>query len=545
MTKNELRALCKERRAAIPPDGKRKLDALICRRIAGSAEFKRAGTVLLYAPIKGEIDLLPLIAICRKQGKRVAFPVTDMQSGTMIFKYLDEGKKLIPTGKWHIPEPPADAEICMPDADTLCILPALCFDEAGNRLGYGKGFYDSFLADFEGVSMGAVYERLMARAVPVEAHDCPADVIVNERRVIRTGSSERGSDGRGEGSPDPVRTVLSRIRGVIGGLLSGWLGGAKKAPVNAKTAASAGEVKPLHVPPVLVLSVFLLLILSRWIEGSLTRRGSEYVGVILLQILIFILPVFLYVQLRGAHFSKRIRLRILRPEHLWFCFCALIVMITGSLLLSILTGGIASLGESFTLYDTFTAHSGGSVWETVYVILAYALLPALCEEPVFRAVLCAEYEGAGVGVSVTVSALFFAMLHFSFPLFPNYFFLGLILAAVLYATRSTLAPILLHLLYNLFCLFGQPYLSAFYVYAGSNDIFLFCLIVLLLLFAAFGAGEARKIYYLYAKANLDSEYTVPVRLSAYPKRIWRAIASPATAVAAAVWLVMAILSALR
>ncbi len=542
MTKQELRALCKERRAAIPPEGKKKLDAIIRRRIAASAEFKRADTVLLYAPIKGEIDLLPLIGVCRKTGKRVAFPVTDVQAGTMVFKYLDKGKKLIRTGKWQIPEPSADAEICIPNANTLCVLPALSFDESGNRLGYGRGFYDAFLSDFEGVSMGAVYGGLMAKSVPIENHDRPADVIVNERGILRV--SGRLPSGTTEQSSS-VGAVLSAAKELVGGLLARWTGNAKKEHVPQNTAESADGVKPRHAPPVLVLSVFLLLILSRLIEGSLTRRGSEYVGVVLLQILIFILPVFLYVQLRGERFPARMRLRPIRPEHLWFCVCALVVMVTGSLLLSILTGGIASLGESFTLYDTFTAHSDGSVWETVYVILAYALLPALCEEPVFRAVLCAEYEGAGVGVSVTVSALFFAMLHFSFPLFPNYFFLGLILAAVLYATRSALAPMLLHLTYNLFCLFGQPYLSAFYVYAGRNDVFLFCLVVLLLLFAAFGAGEARKIYYLYAKANLGSEYTVPVKLSAYPKRVLRALASPATALVFVAWLVMAILSALR
>ena len=217
-------------------------------------------------------------------------------------------------------------------------------------------------------------------------------------------------------------------------------------------------------------------------------------------------------------------------------------MITAGLLISILTGGIQSLEGNFTLYNTFVARTNGSVWEVLYVILAYAVLPALCEEPVYRAVLCAEYESAGVGVAVTVSSLFFAMLHFSLPLFPHYFVLGLILALVMYATRSTLAAILLHLLYNLFCLFGQPYLSAFYVNAGSGEIFIFCLITLMLLFAAFGAGEARKIYYLYSRANLSSAYTHPVPLHDYPKRILRVLSTPAVIPAFLIWLVMLILS---
>jgi hypothetical protein len=133
------------------------------------------------------------------------------------------------------------------------------------------------------------------------------------------------------------------------------------------------------------------------------------------------------------------------------------------------------------------------------------------------------------------------MLHFSFPLFLNYLVLGILLAFVMYATRSVLAPMLLHFLYNVFCLFGQPYLSAFYVNAGSNEIFLFCLITLLLLFSAFATGEARKIYHLYARANLSSDYTSSVSLSEYPKRIFNAMKTPAVIPVFLLWLIMAII----
>ncbi|MBQ9131485.1 MAG: CPBP family intramembrane metalloprotease, partial [Clostridia bacterium] len=234
--------------------------------------------------------------------------------------------------------------------------------------------------------------------------------------------------------------------------------------------------------------------------------------------------------------------RLPRPEHLWFTLCALVLMISGSLLTSILTGGIASLGGNFTLYSTFTAHYGGSVWEILSVLLAYALLPAFCEELVFRALLCAEYEERGVAVSVTVSALFFAMLHFSFPHFLTYLLLGALLALAMYTTRSFFTALLLHLLYNIFCLFGQPYLSAFYVNAGSNQIFIFCLVVLFLLFAAFAAGEARKIYHVYAKNNADSSYTRALPLKQYPRALLTAIFTPTTALCVLLWLVFSVLA---
>ena len=533
MTKQELRAECKRRRAAIPADGKTKLDELIRRRIVETEEFQRAETVLLYAPVKGEIDLLPLVAICRRMGKEVGFPVS-LEDGALAFRSPDEGESLV-TGAYGIPEPPPTARSSTLNEKTLCILPALTFDQKGNRLGYGKGYYDRFLASFKGMTLGAVYEKLMCPSVPTEEHDLPVNVVVHERGVLRIAPTRHASPSS------------KSIKGKLGEALYRKLAPVRSAlhrhlHPQSNAATESAAIRPHAWAPILVLTTYLFLILSRLIDSSLTRRDGEFIAVILLQIFIFLLPAILYTQLRGEDFPQRIRMRAIRPEHLWFCLCMLVVMITSSLLISILTGGIGSLSGNFTLYNTFVSRMNGDLWETIYMVLAYAVLPAFCEELVYRSILCAEYEGAGVGVSVTVSALFFAMLHFSFPLFPNYLILGILLACAMYATRSALAPVLLHLLYNLFCLFGQPYLSAFYVNAGSSEIFLFCLIVLLLLFAAFGAGEARKIYHLYAKANLSSDYTSSVEPAQYPKLIFSALKSPAVLLTVLVWLVMAILN---
>lgn len=599
MTKQELRAECKALRASIPPAGKQKLDGLICRRIASSEVFRAADAVLLYVPVRGEIDLLPLVGLCRRQGKQVGFPVTDTETHTVSFRSPKPGAALIP-GAYGIPEPPPESAECPVTEKTLCILPGLSFDRTGNRLGWGAGYYDRFLERFPGVTMGAVYEKLMREELPTEPHDRAVCWLVNERAVIRCRGAERGqrragsmprshaartpADGAQAGAHGAVHASSQRAAGKaadrnrwaaalrrtapyryaaaasrrVVGILSEWLQPVRAAlhrwlqpgapgvrRGDGTAPAQDNTVHPLHAPPLLVLATFVFLILSRFIDGQLTRRGSEYISVILLQLLIFVLPAVLYIQLRGEYFPERIRMRPVRPEQLWFCFCALAVLVCGNLLISIMTGGIASLGGNFTLYNTFVAHINGSVWETVYVILAYAVLPAFCEELVYRSVLCAEYESAGVGVAVVVSSVFFAMLHFSLPLFLNCLFSGLLLAGVMYATRSTLGAMLLHLLYNLFCLFGQPYLSAFYVNAGSGEIFLFCLITLLLLFAAFGAGEARKIYHLYARANLSSSYTNPVRLREYPRRIARVLLTPAAAVVGGIWLAMSILALVR
>lgn len=544
--KQALRARLKEKRASIPAETRQQSDRAIVERIAADKVFSEASSILLYAPIGSEINLLPLIRIARRLGKPIAFPRCDVATNTMKF-YLLEPTARLEIGAYRIPEPPADAPLCEPDEKSLCILPALTFDPSGARLGYGKGYYDRFLETFPGICVGAVYETMMVRRVPTEPHDRPVSMIFTERGVCVCAPKEAAP------AADPsapamgswkqkMKQKVNEIRARIAKKGEKPLAVTSVSEETSDTAKSAPpSVRALHAPPVLVASTFVLLLLSRLIDTRLTNRNNEYAVVILLQLLIFLVPAIVYGKLRGDAFSARIRIRAPRLRHIWFTFCLLIVMITGGLLCSILTGGISSLTGNFTLYDAFVARLSGGFWETLYVILAYALLPAFCEELVFRSILCAEYERFGVGVAIAASALFFAMLHFSFPLFLTYLVLGAILACAMYATRSFFTALLLHLGYNLFCLFGQPYLSAFYVRAGSNEIFIFCLGVLFLLFAAFAAGEARKIYHVYAKKNADSSYAPDTALREIPKSFLKAMLSPAVAVCLALWLTMAII----
>ena len=522
MTKQELRTILRERRKGFTEEQKRANDRAIAEGIARSEVFKNASTLLLYAPMEGEINLLPLARIAQKQGKTIAFPRCDTKTNTMAFYVLEEGVRMT-HGAYNSPEPPADAPLCVPDAHTLCILPGLSFDLEGNRLGYGKGYYDRYISTFPGVTMGAVYASMLVRSVPTEAHDVPVRWICTERGMRDTQKNDAAAQAP-KSETAPSRPLRERLR---------------ELPTTLRTVfGGKGEVKPLHLPPLLVLCTYLLLLLSRPIDRHLLDRGSEAVGVILLQVLIFLIPAIVYCKLRGERFSDRIRMRPFRPEHAFFLLHLLVVMITLSLLASILTGGIQSLAGNFTLYSTFVAHTSTTA-DVIYAILAYAVLPAFGEELVFRSILCAEYEKRGVGVAITVSALFFAMLHLSYAHFLTYLLLGALLACAMYTTRSFLAPVLLHLLYNVFCLFGQPYLSAFYVNAGSTELFLFCLIVLCLLFSAFAAGEARKIYHLHAKRNADSSYTTALAWRRLPATVAAVLASPSAAACLVVFLITA------
>ena len=71
----------------------------------------------------------------------------------------------------------------------IALVPGLTFDGHGFRLGYGGGFYDTFLARFEGVSVGLCRDAQMSRDLCAEglldAHDLPVQIVVTNSKVVR------------------------------------------------------------------------------------------------------------------------------------------------------------------------------------------------------------------------------------------------------------------------------------------------------------------------------------------------------------------------
>ncbi|MBP3370790.1 MAG: hypothetical protein J6L85_08565 [Clostridia bacterium] len=70
-------------------------------------------------------------------------------------------------------------------SNTICIVPALAIDRDGYRLGYGKGYYDRFLCDFEGVSIVPIHSSLVCERLPRNNTDIQVKIIVTETGAIR------------------------------------------------------------------------------------------------------------------------------------------------------------------------------------------------------------------------------------------------------------------------------------------------------------------------------------------------------------------------
>lgn len=182
--KAKLRLQCAAIRNGIESKDKAQMDEKICKNLSGLAVFRYAQKVLLYHPIRSEVDVLPLMQMALNAGKEVYFPLCDpVQSGKMTFHRVNSLSQLV-KGSFSVPEP--DCGMPLYENDTalaVCIIPALAFDKEGYRLGYGKGYYDRFLSDFTGTRIGVGYQALVLPTVPHNRFDLKTDLIVTEKGV--------------------------------------------------------------------------------------------------------------------------------------------------------------------------------------------------------------------------------------------------------------------------------------------------------------------------------------------------------------------------
>ena len=184
--KNEIRAQYREKRAALPAELRHEYDEKICALFLNSITYRFAKAILLYAPLEGEIDCMPIAKRALEDGKLVAFPRCRSEEGRMdyhVVKSLDE----LESGAYGIREPSPAAPLCdfseYGDTHPVCIVPGLVFDADGYRVGYGKGYYDRYLTSFTGVRVGLAYTDFVLPQIPRGRYDLAVDILVTEKGV--------------------------------------------------------------------------------------------------------------------------------------------------------------------------------------------------------------------------------------------------------------------------------------------------------------------------------------------------------------------------
>lgn len=144
-------------------------------------KYKKSETVMLYISAFKEPSTIEIVYDALNRGKKVIVPVSDTKTETIILSYLDDINSLI-KGAYGIPEPkiikPADAA----EIDFI-LVPGLAFDKKGNRIGFGKGYYDKLLCNSGAEKTALCYEFQLFDEFSTDAHDVPVNTIITEENI--------------------------------------------------------------------------------------------------------------------------------------------------------------------------------------------------------------------------------------------------------------------------------------------------------------------------------------------------------------------------
>lgn len=141
----------------------------LCKKILQLEEFQKASNVLLFHPLKYEVNTLSLIS----EDKNFYLPrVNGNDLEICLYK---NGDKLC-TSCFNVLEPITKG-VCGEILDII-ILPALMADKHNYRLGYGKGFYDRFISKTNAITILPIPKELIVEKLPTEPHDKKVDIII-------------------------------------------------------------------------------------------------------------------------------------------------------------------------------------------------------------------------------------------------------------------------------------------------------------------------------------------------------------------------------
>ncbi|KAF8332010.1 5-formyltetrahydrofolate cyclo-ligase [Cantharellus anzutake] len=214
--KKALRSTILEARKRIPPNERELQSREIALALTSCPEYQQSSSISCFLSIDGEVDTSSVIEDILKRGKRLFVPRVEKISGVMemlrIYS-LDDLSKLSP-GVWGIREPgkisntgDGPRENALNSTLDMIILPGVAFDSLGNRIGYGKGYYDRFIASYWSARkykpelFGLAFKEQVVEpgTIPLEEHDESVQGVISPAfsGVLHRVASSDDADNKG------------------------------------------------------------------------------------------------------------------------------------------------------------------------------------------------------------------------------------------------------------------------------------------------------------------------------------------------------------
>ena len=184
--KSTLRASVRDRIRGMDARARAEASRHACERLASDRRFTDASSVMLYMPMRSELDVTSLAVAALSQGKRVSVQRNDAAQGTLTPVGVDSiDPSAMPPDAMGVRTPSGGREVA-PDSLDLVVVPGVAFDRVGHRLGRGAGYYDRFLARLSPrtATAGICFDEQLVDAVPHGDHDRTVDCVITPSLTI-------------------------------------------------------------------------------------------------------------------------------------------------------------------------------------------------------------------------------------------------------------------------------------------------------------------------------------------------------------------------
>ena len=184
--KRQLRTHCLARRTALAGAGLASASRGIAGRLCAEAEYTGARVIHTYVSKAQEVETDGIVRRALEEGRRVVVPVVAAGQRDLRHAEIECLDELVP-GPFGLRQPASASARWIEQSGILdlVLVPGLAFDANGNRVGYGRGYYDRFLGRVAAPLVGLVPNALLIEEVPMDEHDVPVDLVLTETITMR------------------------------------------------------------------------------------------------------------------------------------------------------------------------------------------------------------------------------------------------------------------------------------------------------------------------------------------------------------------------
>jgi len=156
----------------------------ICEVLLQEPSIIEGKTIALTISVFPEVETREIITKLWAMDKHVVVPKCNVKTKQMQFYHLTNFNELVPASMGLFEPNHLITSSIEHNQIDVCIVPGIVFDQRGYRIGYGGGYYDRFLPQFNGEKISIAFDEQFVNEVSFELHDIPIDFLITNKRRI-------------------------------------------------------------------------------------------------------------------------------------------------------------------------------------------------------------------------------------------------------------------------------------------------------------------------------------------------------------------------